>query len=164
MIKSAQQEGFWNWCETCSAAESLHYWSRALGRNIPHFRGFCVSLNFAILKQDMIFILDSSGWGGVKSEQNQNQHSLKTLIHSLQGHFTCCKNVQSLQGQWRIYIPKFWTRAPPAQNAFNFMQFLAKFYKVVCSGPHRDEIPGSPVKVENFWSHLGLGPLFVQDS
>ena len=35
--------------------------------------------------------------------------------------------------QWRIYIVKFWTRAPPGgPNSFNFMQFLGKFGKIVC--------------------------------
>ena len=36
--------------------------------------------------------------------------------------------------QWRIYIVKFWTRAPPGgPNSFNFMQFLGKFGKIACS-------------------------------
>ena len=39
-------------------------------------------------------------------------------------------------GQWRIYIVKFWTRAPPGgPNSFNFMQFLGKFGKIVCWRP-----------------------------
>ena len=40
--------------------------------------------------------------------------------------------------QWRIYIVKFWTRAPPppgGPNSFNFMQFLGKFGKIVCWRP-----------------------------
>ena len=38
--------------------------------------------------------------------------------------------------QWRIYIVKFWTRAPPGgPNSFNFMQFLGKFGKIVCWCP-----------------------------
>ena len=38
--------------------------------------------------------------------------------------------------QWRIYIVKFWTRAPPGgPNSFNFMQFLGNFGKIVCWRP-----------------------------
>ena len=38
--------------------------------------------------------------------------------------------------QWRIYIVKFWTRAPPGgPNSFNSMQFLGKFGKIVCWRP-----------------------------
>ena len=33
--------------------------------------------------------------------------------------------------QWRIYIVKFWTRAPGGPNSFNFMQFLGNFGKIV---------------------------------
>ena len=38
--------------------------------------------------------------------------------------------------QWRIYIVKFWTRAPPGgPNSFHFMQFLGNFGKIVCWRP-----------------------------
>ena len=41
--------------------------------------------------------------------------------------------------QWRIYIVKFWLRAPPGgPNSFNFMQFLGNFGEIVCWRP-----PGS---------------------
>ena len=37
--------------------------------------------------------------------------------------------------QWRIYIVKFWTPPPGGPNSFNFMQFLGKCGKIVCSIP-----------------------------
>ena len=38
--------------------------------------------------------------------------------------------------QWRIYIVKFWTRAPPGgPNSFNFMYFLGNFDKIACWRP-----------------------------
>ena len=41
--------------------------------------------------------------------------------------------------QWRIYIVKFWMRAPPGgPNSFNFMQFLGNFGEIVSWRP-----PGS---------------------
>ena len=41
--------------------------------------------------------------------------------------------------QWRIYIVKFWTRAPPeGPNSFNFMQFLGTFGKIVYWRPPRE--------------------------
>ena len=48
--------------------------------------------------------------------------------------------------QWRIYIVKFWTRAPPPRgpNSFNFMQFLGKFGKIVCWRPPPRELAPPP--------------------
>ena len=48
--------------------------------------------------------------------------------------------------QWRIYIVKFWTRAPPpgGPNSFNFMQFLGKFGKIVCWRPPPGELAPPP--------------------
>ena len=47
--------------------------------------------------------------------------------------------MENKQIQWRIYIVKFWMRAPPppprGPNSFNFMQFLGKFGKIVCWRP-----------------------------
>ena len=44
--------------------------------------------------------------------------------------------------QWRIYIVKFWTRAPPGgPNSFNFMQFLGKYGKIVCWRPPGELAP-----------------------
>ena len=44
--------------------------------------------------------------------------------------------------QWRIYIVKFWTRAPPqGPNSFNFVQFLGKFGKIVCWHPLEGACP-----------------------
>ena len=45
--------------------------------------------------------------------------------------------------QWRIYIVKFWTRAPPSggPNSFNFMQFLGNFGKIVCWRPPGELAP-----------------------
>ena len=46
------------------------------------------------------------------------------------------RGLAGLEIQWRIYIVKFWTRAPPqGPNSFNFMQFLGKFGKIVCWRP-----------------------------
>ena len=53
--------------------------------------------------------------------------------------------------QWRIYIVKFWLRAPPAgPNSFKFMQFLGNFGKIICLRlppmswhPHLEGNPGS---------------------
>ena len=52
--------------------------------------------------------------------------ALETRMHS-----------SRMRTQWRIYIVKFWTRAPPpgGPNSFNFMQFLGKFGKIVCWRP-----------------------------
>ena len=39
----------------------------------------------------------------------------------------------ALVQQWRIYIVKFWMRAPRGgPNSFNFMQFLGTFGKIIC--------------------------------
>ena len=44
--------------------------------------------------------------------------------------------ISSGSRQWRIYIVKFWTRAPPGgPNSFNFMQFLENFGEIVCWRP-----------------------------
>ena len=44
--------------------------------------------------------------------------------------------------QWRIYIVKFWTCAPPGgPNSFNFMQFLGTFGKIVCWRPPGELAP-----------------------
>ena len=49
---------------------------------------------------------------------------------------THCIQPVCYPNQWRIYIVKFWMRAPPrGPNSFNFMQFLGKFGKIVCWRP-----------------------------
>ena len=52
---------------------------------------------------------------------------------------SCCqqslRSANAIGNQWRIYIVKFWTRAPRGPNSFNFMQFLGKFGKIVCWRP-----------------------------
>ena len=51
------------------------------------------------------------------------------------------QSVNAEVNQWRIYIVKFWTRAPQGPNPFNFMQFLVKFGKIVCWRPPGELAP-----------------------
>ena len=55
--------------------------------------------------------------------------------------------------QWRIYIVKFWTFAPPPDpNSFNFVQLLGIFGKIVyCAPPPRGV--GAPTSGKSWIRH-----------
>ena len=59
-------------------------------------------------------------------------HKLDELRH----YFSFWLMIENIQYQWRIYIVKFWTRAPPGgPNSFNFMQFLGNLAKSYVGAP-----------------------------
>ena len=67
---------------------------------------------------------------------------MRRQLHFYFLHFKARLHLAYGRTQWRIYIVKFWTRAPPGgPNSFNFMQFLGKFGKIVCWRPPGELAP-----------------------
>ena len=60
--------------------------------------------------------------------------------------------------QWRIYIVKFWTRAPPpgGPNSFNFMQFWENLAKSYVGAPPRGV--GAPSSGKSWIRHCFSWP------
>ena len=59
--------------------------------------------------------------------------------------------------QWRIYIVKFWMRAPPGgPNSFNFMQFLGNFGEIVCWCPLLGEILDPPLHTTDYHTNQAV--------